>query len=103
MRLPVVRVLLSPILTSSCVPAPPCTARARRAYDEAKQEASGVYGAKVFFYSGLVVNPYESIFAGDVQSAGAPYTGLEWRRKEEVASAQSDEKLGAYFGHLLCG
>ena len=73
----------------------------RHAYDEATQQRTKKYGAKVFYYSALVIDPYESIFSEEeAASALQPYDGLEWLRRDEIAG-NVEVELGEYLGYLL--
>jgi hypothetical protein len=73
---------------------------ARQPYDEATQLRTHKYGAKVYFFSALVVDPYEHIWAETGATARKPHGGLAWLRRAEVA-AEVDPELGEYLGHLL--
>jgi len=73
-------------------------------YDDAERAATGCYGAKTYFFSAVVINPYETIFASPPSqvSPKGGFADFGWLRKEEVCEKVSDKHLSDYLGHLLC-
>ena len=75
-----------------------------RAYSNAQRKATGCYGAKIFFFSAAVINPYETLFAEPPEALkpmGGAGADFGWWTKGEVCEQAADQHLKDYFGHLL--
>ena len=76
-----------------------------RPFDAETQKKRQLYGSKVYFFSALVIDPYEAIFADDGREAKveplAPHTAVAWHTKDELSQALGGG-VGEYVGHLLC-
>jgi large subunit ribosomal protein L46 len=63
-------------------------------------KSKGFYGTKHFFYSALVIDPYESIFEGENIKLDKAYSEVSWRTKSEVVEVVGGN-YGEYLKHLL--
>ena len=70
------------------------------AYNDAEKDRTKRYGRKVFFYSALVVDCYESIWADEPVLLNPPLKEFGWFTKAEVKD-HFDEEAGLYVEHLL--
>lgn len=71
-------------------------------FEDSVKEERGQYGMKLFFFSSLVIDPYEFIHSNQTVQVASDgnYSDFEWLRACELKERISDEALAKYIEYI---